>query len=740
MATTTIDLDLTTIDSNDPDALAAKIETFYKQDSAQKNALSYHWEKNHMMLDGQQWLVYEGSRDTGGLWTKLRPNSANEYIPRPVTNYLFDSYQTLKGYLLKTQPRLTVRPNTQNSQDKVAAKLAKLILDCNWERMHEDENYEVAASCLLTYGTVFKKDFWDNSSLSKARVPKMIDRPVIDPATGMPSQQTEMVQEVDAQGYPVFEELSLGDIQTAIVEPYRLALDPLAITLSNMRWVMEYSIKPLTWIRENYGKEDPGYTGRASEVKEEKNLSAAMRRFMQLKTSAGVKSVAIAGSGVGNDIGEGEMISQAAVVKEYYERPTEKYPKGRLMVVANAIPLYIGDSPYEGPEDGDWHPYSECRWEIVPGRFWGKGPFDDATEVQKQINSIDSVIILTRKTTAVPQKLVPKGTLQHTTAWTGMPGLRVPYTPGPSGEKPETIPAQGVDQTVFAEREQKVNDLKNITGAVDILKGDRPPGVTAHSALSLLFEVATGKISPVLKRWKRLHECSSKKQLRQIAKKYREPRPEFIRMLLSRNKELTEDQIKTFIGTDLYDNCNVIMEASSSIPKLEAAENAKLMELAPMGVLNLENPKNKAEFLERMGIIGFDSEYTKDAQRASWENDLIDNLPNSPDNRPIRLETDNDEIHISVHSERTKEPSFMSLPSEVQQMYFQHIQEHQMAIEQREQMAQMQAMAMGQPPQPPPPNPMQNEEPVRKGKGISREMQNAMASDLTQSQFRGSTK
>jgi hypothetical protein len=125
-----VDLDLSTLDTGLPDDLdeaSSKIEKFYKQDNIQKASLTYNWERVHLMLDGQQWLTYRGTRDTGGMWERLEVSPANSYIPRPVTNYLFDAYQTLKGYLLKNDPRITVRPNTLTSKDKTAAKIAELV-------------------------------------------------------------------------------------------------------------------------------------------------------------------------------------------------------------------------------------------------------------------------------------------------------------------------------------------------------------------------------------------------------------------------------------------------------------------------------------------------------------------------------------------------------------------------------------------------------------------------------------
>lgn len=733
------DLDLTKTETQDYDKLVSQIEGYYKQDSGTKNALSYKWELNHLMLDGQQWLTFEGNRETGGQWQRLQPSPQNEFIPRPVTNYLYDAYQTLKGYILKNKPRITVRPNTQTNKDKTAAKIAELVANTNYERLQELDNYEYALSCLVTYGTVFKKDYWDTSYTSLVRVPRMESRPVMDPQTGAPTGQIDQVQAINPMtGEYQFDEMPLGDVNTAVVEPYRMALDPLASNLHDVRWLMEYSIRPLTWITENYDKQEPGYTGQAVNVKPEANLSTSLRRFFQLKSSSGVKGILSSGLGSSVSSGESSMIDEAAVIKEYYERPTQQNPHGRLIVVANNKCIYAGPSPYSGPEQGDWHPYSACRWEIVPGRFWGKSPMDDSSEIQKHINSIDSVIILNRKTMAIPQKLIPRGTMAVNDSWTGRPGQKIFFTPGSNGEEPKTIPASDVGAQVLEERRQKVEDIKSITGAIDILKGDRPPGVTAFSALNLLFEVGAGKLFPIADRWKRFIENSQKKQLKLVATKFREPRPQFIQKLMSMNSELTTDQIKDFLGKDLYDNCNVIIDPASAVPKMKAAEQAKLMELAQLGVLNLQDPANRAEFLDRLDIIGFDGGYGKDANRAAYENDMLDQLAVNPQGKqPTVLDVDNHDIHLAIHADREKEPSFLELPFTVQQAYAAHRMQHEQLKQQAEmqqmQQAAQQAAMTGQPVQPPEqkPNPMEAQQKISKGKGISTKMQNAMSPDLT---------
>lgn len=722
MSVQNTNLDLTDVDSDDVEQLAAKINTFYRQDSAIKAQLSWHWERNQLMLDGKQWIVFNGDRETGGLWQKLRVGKQNEYIPRPVTNYIYDIYQTLKSYLIKNKPRSKVFPNTYEFRDKNAAKIATLVLEANWVRLKEQYNYETAAANLVTYGTVFKKSYWDTSSASMVKLPKMKKVPRLDPQSGAEVGEDEIQDTDPITGDPLFEEVPLGDLNTYIIEPFRMALDPLAMHLHEARWIMEYSIVPLDWVKETYDKDGEGYTGLASEVEEEKDLNGSMRRWYQLRTSSGLKAnnAVSAETIASSDV----IVENCAVVKEYYERPNSDNPKGRLIVVAGTKTVYAGPSPYEGPEQGDWNPYSECRWEIVPGRFWGKSPLDDASEIQKHINSIDSVIILHRKTTAVPQKLIPLGQGVEPGSLTGRPGQIIYYRNDGSGAKPENMPPAPLDGSIFQERAQRVEDIKEITGAVDILKGDRPPGVNAASALNLLYEVGTGKLFPILDRWKMFVESDQKKQLRIIAQKYKEPRPEFIRILKMKNTELSEQEINEFIGTDLNDNCNVVVEAGSNIPKLQAAKQGMLVELAQMGMLNLQQPGNRMQFQQDMGISGYDSDIGPDTKRAEWENDLLDNINLSPDNKPVTLAVDNHDVHIEIHQNRMKSPAFLALDSAVQQAYMQHIQEHENFKAQAAQAQMLQQQAMGGPAGPGQPQPA-GAGPAR-GHGLTKESKNAI--------------
>jgi hypothetical protein len=724
--------DLSETPNDDLDTLTNKIEGYYKKDSTSKVQLSYAWQRNHLYLDGLQWLVFDGSVATGGLWKRLDVSRNNEYIPRPVTNYLFDAYQTLKSYLIKTKPRSEVYPNTELYQDKMAAKIATLCLEANWAKLKEQQNWEYFASCLVLYGTCFKKSYWDTSELVMAKVPRMTQIPKVDPATGLTTGMEEIQATDPETGEPQFDEMPLGDVNTDVVEPYRICLDPLANDIHKVRWIMEYSIQPLAWIKEIYGRDpqsSPGFTGLADTVEEETNLQGSLKRFYQLKQSSGLKQQIEGGTSLGSTE---DHLTNSAVVKEYYERPSRAFPNGRMVVVANGVCLYAGDSPYVGPELGDWHPYSECRWELVPGRFWGKSPLDNAAEIQKRLNSVDSVIVLNRKTMAIPQKLIPLSAGIAPGVWTGRPGQEIMYRDS-GGQPPSIIPAHDIGQSVFTERAQLVEDMKTITGAIDILKGDTPDGVTAASALEMMYEVGMGKLFPVLDRFKATVENDQKKQLKIIAKFYKEPRPDFIRLLMQKNKELSAQSVSQFIGADLYDNCNVVVEAGSNVTKLQAAKKQELREAAQSGVLNLADPRNRRKYLEDMGIQGYDSDIGPDQKRQEWENSILDDIQNNPNNKPVVLDWDNHAVHIQTIEQRMKEPSWLESPFEVQQAYMAHRQQHEQMAQQAQMLANMQAAAAGQPPAPPPgatpPPPMKTQP---KGKGNPHEVNKALSVDTLQ--------
>jgi len=190
--------------------------------------------------------------------------------------------------------------------------------------------------------------------------------------------------------------------------------------------------------------------------------------------------------------------------------------------------------------------------------------------------------------------------------------------------------------------------------------------------------------------------------------------------LRNKNRDLSDEDISKFIGYDLHDNFNVVIEAGSNIPKLQSAEKANLLQLAQVGSLNLDSPQNRLEFNKRMGVVGFDTEVGPDVKRAEWENSVLEDPANVLFGQLFVLADENHAIHKEIHTNRMKEPSFYNLPQEVQQAYLEHNAKHDEQLEMMKSLALQESMATGQPAQ----MPGLQDEPLRAhGKGISQAMQ-----------------
>lgn len=693
------DIDLDKIDSADSTevgmaTISEQIDQAYRLAPFYQQRMAYQWMQSIHFLLGDQHIFYNpASRQ----FETLPTSKVNDFLPKPVTNFIQPSASTLVSNLTRNKPNADVVPNSPNEKDMSAARIAAKIQDAKWEDDDEQMKHVEAATWAVTCGTVFRKDYWDTSYGKVVRIPKMqvVPKQYLD-AQGQ--IQISMHEEpiYDELGSPQFDELPLGDNSVEMIDPFRMIVDPNASNDTSLSWIMETSIQKIFWIKENYDRDGEGYTGEAKNVKEESNLSTMVALRQRLKTLSTRGAGSYVGSTAGTSGGPEIFVKNAAIVKELYIRPTKNHPRGQMIVSAGGKILYRGDSPYYDGSSESWHPYTVFRYETVPGRFWGKSAIEDLVEPQRKINAIDSMIILNRKTMVAPQRLIPHGCGVPEGYWNGAPGLQITYRPvGANGAKPEVIPGTPLPAQVYQEREVTKTEMSQIARINEVLQGIRPPGVTTYGGLQLLLEQSFNSFAPMIHRWEKFIEKGQTKKLKLIAHRYREPRKEFIDKLRALNKDISDVEIVNFIGADLRNNVQVRIEAGSSIPRSNAAKQQQLMELAQTGVLgNLaQDPVNKQKFLERLGVRGFDQTYEVDVKRAEWENEMLDN---GQFQNVMILPFENHQIHSQIHGNRMKEPSFMSLPEDIKQGYMQHaMQTMQILQEQQFQAAQQQAMAQG---------------------------------------------
>jgi hypothetical protein len=195
----------------------------------------------------------------------------------------------------------------------------------------------------------------------------------------------------------------------------------------------------------------------------------------------------------GGDDGSEEGISEY----EMWVRPCDEYPDGLILrVVGDSEPIILhqeeteavpGPLPYVDASGSPVFTFSHAAFEQRGGRIYGTSPLDGVIQKQNQLNQLDAFILMIVNRMGNPLWLVPKGA--EIEKFTGEPGLVVKWNPLTVGgnAKPERVDGLGVNVALFQLREMYLKDIEEGLGTYDVVKGSKPSGVEAFSAMQLLW-------------------------------------------------------------------------------------------------------------------------------------------------------------------------------------------------------------------------------------------------------------
>src|SRR3990167_7017629 len=203
------------------------------------------------------------------------------------------------------------------------------------------------------------------------------------------------------------------------------------------------------------------------------------------------------GAQAGNLGGGGVHTVEGLTEYELWQRPTTEFPEGLLLRVAGERGAQLitvedegipGPLPYKDGEGFPLFPFAHAQYEHVGGRLYGRSAISPLIQKQDQVNQIDSLILMQLQSTANPVWLVPESAgIDH---FTGKPGLIMKYNALAAGGqgKPEPVPGEPLSSSLFELRAQHLKDIEELSGTYDIIKGQKPTGVEAFSAIQALIE------------------------------------------------------------------------------------------------------------------------------------------------------------------------------------------------------------------------------------------------------------
>lgn len=581
------------------------------------------------------------------------------------TNLILPNVQNRLARLLKNPPKYDVMPEVDSVDGKDAAELSLKVINNIWDKERIDEKRIELGMWMQQAGHAWMKVSW-NATKGKP----------------LPFQQQEMDDLASAitSPEPVNDEIHFeGDIDVDVCSPFEIFVDPLAKNQDEMTWLIHAKVRKISYFRDHYKE-------RGHLVKSEGAWLLSIQNLFK------INNMNTRGSTGSND---DKSMENAAIELAYFEKPTRKYPRGRMIITANGILLKYDELPI-----GEI-PYTKFDDVKIGGKFYSESLITHLRPIQDQYN----------RSQARKAEMVNKGLALKIMAGKGHGFTQesmndnteiLEYNHVESTSEPKQLKPPEIPSFVFTEDQNLKGNFAEIAGISEPSKGQIPSASIPGVGLQLLIESDDTRIGIVTTS----NENSWAQVGRHIAK-YAATYYKTTRYL----KEAGEDgeySFTEFTGDDLRDSFDVRVKKGSTLPNSKVLKRQETVNLFDKGLLgDPADPMTRFHTLKDLdyGDVG-----------GAWE-DLRVNMQQI--NRtikaieqgqiPIVSPDDNHELHYDFKNRLRKTIKYEMYQPQIKAVFDQNLAEHKMYI------------AYPQLKVPPPPMPPQQPGVPGNGQGLMQE-------------------
>jgi len=382
------------------------------------------------------------------------------------------------------------------------------------------------------------------------------------------------------------------------------------------------------------------------------------------------------------------QIKDSCMVLEMFVEPNKvkDHPDGFYAVVINEK---IADSrPWNFPE----HPLTLGGYLTLPTIFFPRSIGFDLVEIQRELNSYESVIKLHSMVSAVDPIVLDKNSSVGEV--TGHADKIIYWRPlGPNAQPPFRLGAGHLDDGIYKQRDNLHAEFQNISMAVNAFRGQQEGAVTAAAAIQQLRSQAELMFSKPVANWLNFW-CETIRKYVKFMQKFLTV--EQLVRILGPNR-LAE--IQAFKAADL-DNVTQWVASSHGIPRTRDEKRQEFMALWDKGALDITDPSVRQKIHDLFGETGMMDTFNEDATNARLENQLFktgtNKIPGAPYIPPKIVPLVGIEdmpVHLYFHKRCVKSQDFQKWPPEAKQALIQHTL---LTMAEIQQQALAQAKAMGQ--------------------------------------------
>jgi hypothetical protein len=369
--------------------------------------------------------------------------------------------------------------------------------------------------------------------------------------------------------------------------------------------------------------------------------------------------------------------------------------------------------------------YPFTKFEHIPtATFYADSPIVDLTQLQREYNGLRSEISEAGKRMAKPQLLATMGSIVPSKV-TNEPGLIIQYKPGMP--PPQPLPMAPLPQYYLDQQDRILNDWIDISGEREVSRGSTPPGVTSGTAISYLQEASNQYLTPQYQ--------SIEAGVEKVATQTIELFVQYVDLPRKIRTIGADGAFDTMLlqGSDIASGTDIRIEPGSSYAKSKAAQEARVMDMFAVGIIdqpaasrmleiggvqkimdtmkvaeskaqreNIKMKMLKPEQLEEAKQEAIDQIMQQLEQEAQQNPGIMESpeiqqmmqqLPDMP--APLIITVDDfdvHEVHIDTHNKFRMSQEYEILPEELKQQFIEHVGQHEAILQQKQMQQFLQAI------------------------------------------------
>jgi len=484
-----------------------------------------------------------------------------------------------------------------------------------------------------------------------------------------------------------------GDIKYGHVTPFHLFVpDIREQDIEDQPFVINAYTKPVAWAQYYFAKE-------LGDIQLSPSVSSANQILDEAYLNLGHSKA-----------------PDSVIVYETWVKPgaTKMMPQGGVIISIDDILINVYRDGF--PYGHGMYPFT--KFEHIPtATFYADSPIVDLSQLQKEYNGLRSEISEAGRRMAKPQLIAPMGSIVPSKL-TNEPGLVIQYKPGMA--PPQPLPLSPLPQYYLDQQDRVLNDWIDISGEREVSRGDAPPGVTSGTAISYLQEASNQYLTPQFQ--------SIEAGVEKIATQTIELFVQYVDLPRKIRTIGADGAFDTMLlkGADIASGTDIRIEPGSSYAKSKAAQEARVMDMFSVGIIDQptasrllevggvqkimdtmnvaerkaqrENIKMKMMTLEDIEMArqqAMQEIMTQLPPEAMQNPEIMQEIQNMPAPAIIPVDDfDVHEVHIETHNKFRMSQEYEILPDEIKAQFADHVAQHEQILQERA-MAQM---MMGQPP------------------------------------------